>query len=67
MLLPEHSHCKYCGDPIKEGLEYCNDECKNSFNAEAAAEKRKDYKFYAIIAISLIAILAVGAIIKFLK
>ena len=43
LRLPEHLHCKYCGDPIPFGEEYCNEECKQGHQAEVAAEKRKDY------------------------
>lgn len=66
MLLPEHSHCLYCGNPISEGLEYCDENCKKAHEEEKKAEKKADIKFYGIVAASLIAIFAVGMIIKFL-
>lgn len=65
MYLPDHSHCKYCGDPTSYGLDYCNDECKAKHEAEVKAEKTKDYKFYALIAGSLAAVCIVGIIIRF--
>lgn len=44
--LPEHSHCKFCGDPIPFGEEYCNDACRQGEVDRIAKEKRKDYIFY---------------------
>jgi len=64
MYLPDHSHCKYCGETTEYGDDYCNDQCKANFEAESKAEKMKDYKFYGLIAVSLIAILIVGIIAK---
>jgi predicted nucleic acid-binding Zn ribbon protein len=65
MYVPEHSHCKYCGDPIPFGQEYCDDTCKGLFEAEKSTEKKKDIIFYAEIVISLVVILFIGSIIKF--
>ena len=64
VALPNHSHCKYCGNPTPFGEEYCDDDCKALCKAEENMEKRKDIIFYAAIAISLVAILAVGAVLR---
>ena len=37
--MPEHSHCKFCGDPIPFGEEYCDEECRKNEAAREAAEK----------------------------
>ena len=66
VVLPNHSHCKYCGNPIAYGEEYCDDDCRELFKAEESVERKKDILFYGAIAVSLVAILAVGAIIKML-
>ena len=63
-VLPNHSHCKYCGNPTPYGEDYCDEDCKALWKAEEGMEKRKDLIFYAAIAISLVAILAVGAVIR---
>ena len=63
-VLPNHSHCKYCGNPTPYGEDYCDDDCKALCKAEESMEKRKDIIFYAAIAISLLTILTVGAIVK---
>ncbi len=63
-LLPEHSHCKYCGNPIPYGMEYCDDDCKSLFDAQEAQDKKKDIIFYGAIAVSLIAIIIVGVTLR---
>ena len=64
VALPNHSHCKYCGNPTPYGEEYCDEDCKALYKAEESVERRKDIIFYAAIAISLVAILAVGAVLR---
>ena len=63
-VLPNHSHCKYCGNPTPYGEDYCDDDCKALWKAEESMERRKDIIFYGAIAISLIAILTVGTILS---
>lgn len=62
--LPEHSHCKFCGDPIPFGEEYCNEECRKGEIEREAAEKRKERMFYysagAIIVILVVARILIG-------
>ena len=62
LRLPEHSHCKYCGDPIPFGEEYCNEECKQGHQAEVATEKRKDYIFIAVSACIIISLFVIKAL-----
>ena len=64
MYLPEHSHCLYCGNPVKYGEEYCDDDCKRLHEAREKDDKRKDMRFYVAIAASLILILVVGIVLK---
>jgi len=64
--LPEHSHCLFCGDPVPFGESFCNDECRRSLEEDTAAEKKKDLRFYALIAGSLAAIVMAGIIYNFL-
>ena len=63
LRLPEHSHCKYCGDPVSFGKEYCNEECERSFYRREADDKRKDNMFYIGAALSVIVIIAVALIL----
>ena len=64
VALPNHSHCKYCGDPVPFGNEYCDDDCRELYLAEKSVERKKDIIFYGAIAVSLVAILAVGGILR---
>lgn len=60
--LPDHSHCKYCGDPVPFGEEYCNDACRNAETEREKKDKRRDLLFYASAIIVIIAIVAVKAL-----
>ena len=62
--LPNHSHCNYCGDPVPFGEQYCDDDCRQLHEAEKNVERKNDIIFYGLIAASLVAILAVGTIIR---
>ena len=64
VALPNHSHCKYCGDPVPYGSEYCDEDCRELYLAEKSVERKKDIIFYGAIAVSLVAILVAGAILK---
>ncbi|MBO4551645.1 MAG: DUF2116 family Zn-ribbon domain-containing protein [Candidatus Methanomethylophilaceae archaeon] len=66
-VLPNHSHCKFCGNPTPYGDDYCDDDCRELHRAEESVGKRKDLMFYGMIAVSLVAILAVGAIVGMLR
>jgi len=52
-LLPEHSHCQYCDEPVDEGQEFCSDECRENFRAEARTERNRNMMFYLLAAIAL--------------
>ena len=61
--MPEHSHCKFCGDPIPFGEEYCDEKCRKNEAAREAAEKRKDLMFYVSSGVAIVVIMAAGLII----
>lgn len=56
LRLPEHSHCKYCGDPIGFGKEYCDEGCESSYHRREAETKRKDNLFYIGAGLSVVVI-----------
>lgn len=58
--LPEHSHCKFCGDPVPFGEEYCDDECRLGYLEDERRDKKKDYAFYGLAGLTIAVILAVG-------
>lgn len=57
--LPEHSHCRFCGDPIPFGDEYCDDECRKGYADREAADKRRDMMFYVTAAVAIVALVAI--------
>lgn len=64
VALPNHSHCKYCGDPVPFGDDYCDDDCRELYRAEKSVERKKDIMFYGMIAGSLVAILIIGTVLR---
>ena len=67
MYLPEQSHCLYCGNPTEYGKDYCDDDCRELYEAREKEEKRKDMRFYILIGASLVLLLAVGVAIKLIR
>ena len=64
--LPEHSHCLFCGDPVPFGESFCDDECRKALEKDTTTEKRKDLRFYVLIAGSLAVIVLAGVIYNYL-
>ncbi|MDD4185660.1 MAG: DUF2116 family Zn-ribbon domain-containing protein [Candidatus Methanomethylophilaceae archaeon] len=62
--LTDHSHCLYCGDPVPYGTEYCDEECLVLRDYDQRTEKKKDRRFYILVAVSLVAVLAAGGLAK---
>ncbi|MBQ6547655.1 MAG: DUF2116 family Zn-ribbon domain-containing protein, partial [Candidatus Methanomethylophilaceae archaeon] len=38
-VLPNHSHCKFCGNPTPYGDDYCDDDCRELHRAEESVVK----------------------------
>jgi predicted nucleic acid-binding Zn ribbon protein len=64
LRLPEHDHCKFCGDPVPFEQAYCSEECYYNEQARVKKEKTNNYIFVAVTAASIIAITAVGIIMR---
>lgn len=64
LRLPEHSHCKFCGDPIPFGEEYCDEECRSGEAKRERDEKRKEYRFWGSAVIVCAIVVTVGVIMK---
>lgn len=60
--LPEHSHCRFCGDPVPFGQDFCDDGCRAAEAERESSEKRREIVFYA----SAIAAIAVLAVIRYI-
>lgn len=63
--LPEHDHCKFCGDPVPFDRAYCKEECYRNDQARIKKEKRDNIVFAVLTAASVIAIMAVSIFLKF--
>lgn len=59
--LPEHDHCRFCGDPVPFEQAYCSEGCYWKDHAKVRKEKNNNIIFIAATAASVVAILAVGA------
>ena len=64
-ILPDHTHCIMCDDPIPVGEEFCSDKCKDEYRAKVKKETRRMNLFYvgaiaAVILISLMVLLLGG-------
>ncbi|MCG7843982.1 MAG: DUF2116 family Zn-ribbon domain-containing protein [Methanomassiliicoccales archaeon] len=55
-MLPEHSHCLNCDEPVDVGQEYCSDQCRLKFEGEARKERNRNMFFLGLAAIALIII-----------
>ncbi len=62
--LPEHDHCKNCGDPVPFDMQYCCMECYNEYQEKQKKEKRKDIMFWAAAALSVVVIVVVAVLLK---
>jgi predicted nucleic acid-binding Zn ribbon protein len=60
LRLPEHDHCKFCGDPVPFEQAYCSEECYHKERARVKKEKRDFTLFVIAGAVSITAIMAVG-------
>ena len=58
--LPEHDHCKFCGDPVPFDQAYCTEECYHKDQARIKKEKRDNIIFAVLTAASITVILILG-------
>ena len=64
--LPEHDHCKFCGDPVPFEQAYCSEDCYWKDQAKMKKEKRNNLLFIAATAASVIIILAIAVVAAYL-
>ncbi len=55
-LLPQHSHCLNCDDPVEEGQQYCSEKCRLEAESQAKKDRNKNLLFIAFAAAALIVI-----------
>lgn len=58
--LPEHDHCRFCGDPVPFEQAYCSEDCYYKDEAGMKKEKKDNTIFILLAAVSVAAILIVG-------
>ncbi|MDR3206334.1 MAG: DUF2116 family Zn-ribbon domain-containing protein [Candidatus Methanoplasma sp.] len=62
-VLPEHDHCKFCGDAVPFDRAYCSEKCYWDDRAASQKEKRNNLLFAAITVASVAAIAAAGILL----
>ncbi|MCQ2069818.1 MAG: DUF2116 family Zn-ribbon domain-containing protein [archaeon] len=60
--MPEHDHCRWCGDAIPFDMAYCSMDCYEKDQARIKKEKNLDRAITSLAAVGVIAILAIGLI-----
>ena len=59
-ILPDHTHCILCDEPIPVGEEYCSDKCRDEYRSKVKKKAwRMKYFYIAAIAIVLLISLTV--------
>lgn len=62
--LPDHSHCRFCGDPIPFGEEYCGESCREGEAEREHAERRKEYLFWGSAGVIILIIIAAAVVTR---
>ena len=58
-ILPDHSHCILCDEPIPSDEKFCSDKCKEEYQSKVKKEARRmNYFYIAAIAVVLLISLA---------
>jgi len=61
--LPEHDHCRYCGDPVPFEQAYCSEECYWKDQARIKKDRNNNILFVILTAVSVVVVLAIGALL----
>ncbi|MDR0522926.1 MAG: DUF2116 family Zn-ribbon domain-containing protein [Candidatus Methanoplasma sp.] len=62
--LPEHDHCRFCGDAVPFDMRYCSMECYRGDEARMKRERRNGILFAAAAIASVAAIAAAGILLS---
>lgn len=60
--LPDHDHCRYCGDAVPFDQAYCCEECYYADQKRIRSEKMRDVAMAAVAIIGVVVVLALGFI-----
>jgi Uncharacterized protein containing a Zn-ribbon len=58
--LPDHDHCKFCGDAVPFDRAYCKEECYWNDQARMKKEKNDNVRFAVLTVVSVVIIAVVG-------
>ncbi|MDR2698076.1 MAG: DUF2116 family Zn-ribbon domain-containing protein [Candidatus Methanoplasma sp.] len=61
--LPEHDHCRFCGDPVPFEQAYCTEDCYWKDHARTKKEKKNNILFVLITGASVAVIMAAGILL----
>lgn len=56
-ILPDHTHCILCDEPIPVGEDYCSDKCKDEYRSKIKKEARR-MKYFYIAAIAIVLLIS---------
>ena len=57
--LPEHDHCKNCGDPVPFDMRYCSLDCYNAHQAALREQRKRDILFWVSAAAGVAAVIII--------
>lgn len=60
--LPDHDHCRFCGDPVPFDQAYCSEECYYADQKRIRSERLRDVLIGVIAVAGALAVLAIGFI-----
>ncbi|AIZ55941.1 hypothetical protein Mpt1_c00330 [Candidatus Methanoplasma termitum] len=62
--LPEHDHCKFCGDPVPFDRAFCSEDCYWKEQARIKKDKNSNIRFAVITAVSVAIIIVAGFFLR---
>ncbi|MDR3282664.1 MAG: DUF2116 family Zn-ribbon domain-containing protein [Candidatus Methanoplasma sp.] len=63
-VLPEHDHCKFCGDAVPFDQAYCSEKCYWEDQAGLRAKKKNNVLFAVFTVASVAVTAAVGVMLR---
>ncbi|MDR0309538.1 MAG: DUF2116 family Zn-ribbon domain-containing protein [Candidatus Methanoplasma sp.] len=61
--LPEHDHCRFCGDPVPFEQAFCSEDCYWKEDARVKKERNNNIIFALLTVASVAAIAAAGTLL----
>ncbi|MDR2845880.1 MAG: DUF2116 family Zn-ribbon domain-containing protein [Candidatus Methanoplasma sp.] len=61
--LPEHDHCRFCGDPVLFDRAYCSEKCYWADQAKMKKDRTNNIRFAVLTVVSVAVLLIIGALL----